>query len=198
MNDHPLPVGSDRAGRRWLRSVLLALSLLMLLLVAWELFLEVKWNAGPFPADITPALKEQLRAEGLKALAGGDVPVGAVVIYGDSVIGAGCNTVIARGEAGGHAEINALSDAMKRIGVRRFDALNRDSLVLVSTFEPCLMCTGALMEAKVRHVRFLKPKPLLYRLREDARQFLATIRMERREPSELQDSLFLNAASQRR
>lgn len=198
MNADPLPGGGGGAGRRWQRPALFALTLLVLLPVGWELFLEVKRNVGPIRGDLSPAVTDQLRAQAEQALAGGDAPVGAVVLAGDSVIGRGHNTVIAGGEAGGHAEINALSDAMKRYGVRRFDALNRDSLVLVSTFEPCLMCTGALMEAKVKHVQFLKPKPLMYRLREDFRQLVAALRMERQGSPGLQDSLFLSAASRRR
>jgi len=190
MSVNPLPGGGDGPGIRWLRRALIAAAILVLLPVVFELLIELKWSVGSFRGEVDPGVGIQLRMEALRALAGGDVPVGALVLYGDSVIGRGCNTVVAGGEAGGHAEVNALSDAMKRTGVRRFDALNRDSLLLVSTYQPCLMCTGALMEAGVRHVRFLKSKPLFFRLREDARLLLATFRMERREPSDLQDSLF--------
>ena len=178
------------SGRPWIRNALLAAAGAIVLPFVWELLLEAKWGAGALHEDISPSAREELRSTALQALRSGDVPVGAILMFGDSVIGRGFNTVLAGGEAGGHAEINALSDAMKRHGVARFDRLNRDSLLLVSTYEPCMMCMGALMEARIRHIRFLKAKPLFARLREDARLFLTTFRMERRDPSELQDSLF--------
>ena len=178
------------SGRPWIRNALLAAAGAILLPFVWELLLEVKWSAGMWREEISPSAREELRSSALQALPSGDVPVGAIVMFGDSVIGRGHNTVHAGGEAGGHAEINALSDAMKRQGVARFDKLNRDSLLLISTYEPCMMCAGALMEARIKHIRFLKAKPLFTRLREDARLFLTMFRMERRDPSALQDSLF--------
>lgn len=59
-----------------------------------------------------------LTALGDSALAHRDVPVAAILLYNDSIIGVGYNTVIAEGNAGGHAEINALSVALKRLGKR--------------------------------------------------------------------------------
>ena len=182
--------------RRWAWRVLFLVVVLLALPFAWELLIELRWSSSQ---HISPYLRDKLQSEALKALPSGDVPVGSLVLYGDSVIGKGFNTVLAEGNAGGHAEINALSDAMRVVGVARFNAFSRDSLVLVSTYEPCFMCKGALMEARVKHVFFLKPKPFFYRLREDARLLLYTLRMQRREPAELQDSLFrLSEESRRR
>ena len=87
-----------------------------------------------------------------------DVPVASILLYNDTVIGAGYNTVVALGEAGGHAEINAISSALRSMGRERFDSLDRNNLMLVTTFEPCLMCRGAIVEYRIRNVVFLKQK----------------------------------------
>ena len=98
-----------------------------------------------------------------------DVPVGALLIYNGEIIGEGYNTVLRVSEAGGHAEINALTDAMKRLGIDRFSSLRRESLFLVTTFEPCLMCAGAFLNYNIRNVYFIKEKDSLYQAKEVAR-----------------------------
>jgi tRNA(Arg) A34 adenosine deaminase TadA len=123
------------------------------------------------------------------ALSSRDVPVAAVILYGDTVIGSGFNTVVRDGNAGGHAEINAISSVFRGRGEKAFRALNRDSLVLVTTLEPCPMCRGAIAGYGIRKVRILKPKPLTMLVREDLR--LLRYYLERRlsGPEALQDSL---------
>ncbi|HXD93649.1 MAG TPA: deaminase, partial [Bacteroidia bacterium] len=61
---------------------------------------------------------------------------------------------------GGHAEINAISNTIKNIGTQNFNQLNRDSLILITTFEPCLMCRGAIIENRIKHIEFIKEKTL--------------------------------------
>jgi tRNA(Arg) A34 adenosine deaminase TadA len=123
------------------------------------------------------------------ALSSRDVPVAAVILNGDTVIGRGFNTVVRDGNAGGHAEINAISSVVRGRGEKAFRALNRDSLVLVTTLEPCPMCRGAITGYGIRKVRILKPKPLTMLVREDLR--LLRYYFERRlsGPEGLQDSL---------
>ncbi len=127
---------------------------------------------------------------GRMALPSRDVPVASILMYHDSIIGEGFNTVLRDGNAGGHAEINAISDAMQRMGPTMFSALNRDSLLLISTFEPCPMCRGAILEHRIKQVQFLKPKPLSYLLREDFRGMRYRWLWRQIEPEALQDSLF--------
>jgi tRNA(Arg) A34 adenosine deaminase TadA len=100
-----------------------------------------------------------------------DVPIGALLIYQNEIIGEGYNTVLRTSDAGGHAEINAISNAIQRMGMEQFSALDRASLFLVTTFEPCLMCTGAFMNYNIRNVYFLKEKDTLY-LMKDAMRFI--------------------------
>ncbi|MCF8369650.1 MAG: nucleoside deaminase [Bacteroidales bacterium] len=91
-----------------------------------------------------------------------DVPVGAIVIYKDKIIGKGFNTVNKDEDITGHAEINALNDVVKQIGIKRFNSLDRNDLILVSTFEPCEMCKGAMIHYNIKKVVFLKDKKLTH------------------------------------
>ncbi|MEI2825909.1 MAG: deaminase [Dermatophilaceae bacterium] len=106
-------------------------------------------------------------------------------------IGRGHNTVLRDGNAGGHADgINAISHAMRMMGTLTFDALDRDDLVLITTFEPCAMCRGAIIEYRIERVGFVEPKSL----RHHAGQWLKALDYEvhkvELEPAGLQDSLF--------
>lgn len=88
-------------------------------------------------------------AEAEAAAAAGEVPVGAVVVRAGEIVGVGRNSSIALSDPSAHAEIMALRDAGARIGnYRLVDA------ELYVTIEPCLMCVGALVQARVRRVVF--------------------------------------------
>jgi tRNA(Arg) A34 adenosine deaminase TadA len=152
--------------------------------------LAYSWPALKGDGEIEGTQLRQIADAGHASLASRDVPVGALLFYGDSVIGTGHNTVKRDGNAGGHAEINALSDAMAKIGLDDFNKLDRDSLRIVSTFEPCLMCRGALLEYRIKHVAFLKAKPVTHWLREDLRTLLYQWRREEAGEERVQDSLF--------
>lgn len=97
-----------------------------------------------------------------KALKSFDMPVGSLLIYSGSIIGKGYNTVISDTNVAGHAEINAINNAVKRIGLKQFNELDRDKLILVSTIEPCEMCKGALIHYNIKHVYFMKDKSPLH------------------------------------
>lgn len=162
--------------------------LLVLLIFGWLLIRRAYVLRAD--AELTAAHIELLRQEGLAAIPFGDVPIGAILLFGDSVIGRGHNTQLANGDAAGHAEVNAVSDAMRSLGRDAFRALNRDSLLLVSTFEPCAMCRGMMEEHHITRMAFLKPKSLWSRLKSDGR--LLRLELSRRSAGHeaLQDSLF--------
>ena len=77
----------------------------------------------------------------------GEVPVGALLVVGDQVIGEGCNRNIGLNDPSAHAEILALRDAGQRVGNYRFPGA-----VLYVTLEPCAMCSMALVHARVARV----------------------------------------------
>jgi tRNA(adenine34) deaminase len=86
--------------------------------------------------------------------AAGEVPVGAVVVYEDRAIGAGFNQPISTMDPTAHAEIVALRAAARAIGNYRLTGAT-----LYVTVEPCLMCVGAMVHARIGLVVFGAPEP---------------------------------------
>lgn len=83
-----------------------------------------------------------------------EVPVGAVVVRGDEIVGRGCNQPIGANDPTAHAEIVALRDAAHRLGNYRLADCS-----LVVTVEPCLMCIGALVHARIALLVYGAPEP---------------------------------------
>ncbi len=135
-------------------------------------------------------IEDSLITSAATALLSLDVPVGAVILYNNSILSTGYNTVLKNGNAGGHAEINAISNAIQKIGLDAFSKLDRKNLVLVTTFEPCMMCRGALIEYNIRHVLFMKEKGLMHWLKNDTKEFRYELNKKQIEGAEKQDSLF--------
>ena len=81
------------------------------------------------------------------AEAAGEVPVGAVVVKDGEIIGRGYNAPISRHDPSAHAEMLALRDAAQQIGNYRLVGCE-----LFVTLEPCLMCAGAIMHARIARV----------------------------------------------
>ncbi len=79
----------------------------------------------------------------------GDVPVGAVVVHNGIIIAARHNEREATNDPTAHAEVLALRDAAQHLGRWRLDDCD-----LVVTLEPCVMCAGALINARVRTLVF--------------------------------------------
>lgn len=87
--------------------------------------------------------------EAKKALADGDVPVGAIVVKDGQIIGKGRNKREKDKNAVAHAEILAIEDACKTVGDWRLDGAE-----LYVTLEPCPMCSGAIINARIKTVIF--------------------------------------------
>jgi tRNA(adenine34) deaminase len=79
----------------------------------------------------------------------GEVPIGAVLIVNNEIIGEGWNQPIKNSDPTAHAEIIALRAAAKHLNNYRL----LDSTLYV-TLEPCIMCVGAIIQARVKHVVF--------------------------------------------
>ena len=97
--------------------------------------------------------KELLMKEALvqakKALKKGEVPIGAVVVLGDEIIGRGHNQPITMKDPTAHAEIIALKEASNRLENYRLN-----EAIIYTTLEPCLMCAGALVHARIKKIIF--------------------------------------------
>ncbi len=88
------------------------------------------------------ALREALRAE-----AAGEVPVGAVVVHEGRIIGRGCNRNLLDNDPTAHAEIVAMREAGRALGNHRLIDCE-----LYVTIEPCAMCAGAMVHARLKRL----------------------------------------------
>lgn len=79
----------------------------------------------------------------------GEVPIGAVLVSGGEVIGRGRNRPVVLSDPTAHAEIQALREAAARIGNYRLSGST-----LYATLEPCIMCTGAILQARIARLVF--------------------------------------------
>jgi tRNA(adenine34) deaminase len=93
-------------------------------------------------------------AEAQKAQAAGEVPVGAVIVSEGNVIGKGFNRPISGNDPTAHAEIVALRDAAQHQQNYRLS-----NATLYCTVEPCMMCAGAIIHARIARVVFGTPDP---------------------------------------
>jgi len=93
-------------------------------------------------------MEEALR-EAQRAAAAGEVPVGAVVVSEERIVGRGGNRNLADNDPTAHAEIVALREAARAVGNHRLPDCE-----MFSTIEPCAMCAGALVHARLRRLVF--------------------------------------------
>jgi len=84
-----------------------------------------------------------------QAEAKGEIPVGAIIVVDGEIVGRGFNSPIAKSDPTAHAEILALREAGARLRNYRLEAA-----ILYATLEPCVMCAGALVAARVRRLVF--------------------------------------------
>ena len=87
--------------------------------------------------------------EAKKAYFEDEIPVGCVIVYKDEVIACGYNEKEGKNSAIRHAEIVAIEEACGKLGTWRLDECD-----LYVTLEPCMMCLGAIIEARIKNVYF--------------------------------------------
>ena len=92
--------------------------------------------------------------EAEKAYASNEVPVGAIIVQEDKIIGKGRNRVIANQNVTSHAEIEAIIDASKKMQNYR---LNKSTIYV--SLEPCHMCVKAIIDARIDEIVFAAPEP---------------------------------------
>ena len=106
---------------------------------------EIKQVSSASPEDIR-YMKEAIR-QAKKAAALGDVPIGCVIVYQDKIIGRGYNRRMADKTVLAHAEIIAMRKACKKMGDWRLE-----DCTMYVTLEPCPMCAGAIVQARIPRV----------------------------------------------
>ena len=84
----------------------------------------------------------------------GEVPVGAVIVSDGAIVGAGYNQPIGSHDATAHAEVVAIRDAGRRLGNYRLSGAT-----MYVTIEPCQMCVGAMVHARVARLVYGAPEP---------------------------------------
>lgn len=87
--------------------------------------------------------------EALKALEHDDVPIGCIIVYNDKIIGYGHNQREDLQQTYGHAEMLAIKQACNYLNRWRLD-----DCILYTTLEPCLMCSGAIIQSHIKKVVF--------------------------------------------
>ena len=93
-------------------------------------------------------------AEARLAEQSGEVPVGAVIVRDGVLLARGHNQVITTSDPTAHAEIVALRQAARAVGNYRLEACD-----LYTTLEPCAMCAGAVLHARIRRLYYAAPDP---------------------------------------
>jgi tRNA(adenine34) deaminase len=111
-----------------------------------ELFVPTTNDQRPTTASDELWMEEALRSA-QRALEAGEVPVGAVVVCEGRILGRGWNRNIGDSDPTAHAEIVALREAAAAIGNHRLE-----ECALFATIEPCAMCAGALVHARIRRL----------------------------------------------
>lgn len=89
-----------------------------------------------------------------KSLESGDVPIGAIIVKDGQIIGEGYNTREKNNDVMGHAEINAIKDASKKL-----NNWNLQESVMYVTLKPCSMCLSVIRESRIDFVYYLLDKP---------------------------------------
>jgi tRNA(adenine34) deaminase len=100
-------------------------------------------------SDTDAAYMRAALVKATEAMSAGEVPVGAVVVIGDRIAGTGHNHSVRNSDPTAHAEIIALREAAKATGNYRIV----DATAYV-TLEPCAMCIGAMLHARIRRLVF--------------------------------------------
>jgi tRNA(adenine34) deaminase len=106
-----------------------------------------------FSADNLKYMRQALKEAG-KAFESSEVPVGAVVVHNNQVIGKGYNQVEILRDPTAHAEMIAITAAANAIGDWRLNECD-----IYVTVEPCIMCTGAILNARLRNLYFAEFDP---------------------------------------
>jgi tRNA(adenine34) deaminase len=96
----------------------------------------------------------------------GEVPVGAVIIFNDTIIARAHNMTVSSKLATAHAEILAINAASKVM-----DDWRLNNTILYCTLEPCFMCAGAIIQARIAEVVFGAPEPKFGAIVSNAKTF---------------------------
>jgi tRNA(adenine34) deaminase len=114
----------------------------------------MQWRIGERTMDDQLRFMELAYQEALKAFDEGEVPVGAVIVRNQQVVGRGYNRIESLSDATAHAEIIAIGAASNNAETWRLN----DCAIYI-TLEPCLMCLGAIMQSRIGSIVYAAADP---------------------------------------
>lgn len=164
---------------------------LIFILLIFLLAFQTQFHRLKKDQNLPEIRKAELIRLAEKALETNDVPVGSLVIYNGEIIGRGYNTVYRDGNICGHAEINALNNAINTMGIREFLLLDRSKLEVNSTYEPCEMCKGTMNHYRIKHISFMKDKSFGSWMKNHLNSLRYELNKRRMQGTSIQDSLFM-------
>lgn len=171
------------------KSRLLCLTIVMGILICLITLLFQTQLYRIFPRNyIDNKFKIELLKLGNEAVKSKDVPISSLLVYKDSIIGRGYNTVKKDKKLTGHAEINALNNAFHNLG-DEFFSLDKSELKLYSTLEPCPMCKGVLVNQNIYNIYFEMDKSLLKRTKNTLKNLFYEFNKRGIKDENIQDSL---------
>jgi tRNA(adenine34) deaminase len=103
----------------------------------------------PAPTPQDAAFMREAIAEAVSGSSNGEVPVGAIVVLEGKIVGRGHNQPIAGKDPTAHAEILAIRQAASTVGAYRLPGA-----ILYVTLEPCVMCVGAVVHARIAAIKY--------------------------------------------
>ena len=98
-------------------------------------------------------MREALK-EAKKAYQKQEIPVGAIIVYQDKIIARAHNTRVSEKQVFTHAEIKAINKACKKL-----NSLVLEECTIYVTLEPCMMCTGALLQSRIKRIVYATCEP---------------------------------------
>lgn len=168
--------------------------LLAFLLLVGMFFIWIKHS---YKVKIKSYYLEVLSELAEKNMYANEVPVSAILVYQNTIVGKGRNTMVENKMITGHAELNALNEAFAKFG-NDFYTLNKKQLALYTTLEPCPMCKGALIQHGITQIYFDKPKSLSIKLKTQIKSVVYEIKKLRFFSNNLQGELFKKHPSYRK
>jgi len=168
----------------------LVILVLLLSLVACLSFVFLPLASNDEGNVVNDSVKAILKQLGDTALKSQDVPVAAVLLYNNKIIATGYNTLTKDQNIAAHAEINAINKLLQQTGMDSFRRMARSSLTLISTWEPCAMCAGSIVESGIENVIVLKSKSWKHRIKQERKRWLYQWRMKALKNDTVQMHLF--------
>jgi tRNA(Arg) A34 adenosine deaminase TadA len=172
--------------KKYFGKILLTIAVLCILIM---LFKSELYRIN-YSTPMIEKYRRELMILGREAIDKNNMPITALLIHRDRIIGRGYNTVVSDTNILGHAEINAINNAIRDTGYSNFMKMDRRSMRLITTSMPCPMCTYVLKSYGIENIEFLKSRSLFKQIEQEVDDIMYEFNKRKVDPDDLQDSLF--------